>query len=240
MKAIHALSQRYGFSIIEDASHAVGASYAGEKVGSCRFSDITIFSFHPVKIITTGEGGIALTNDAALAQQMQLLRSHGVTRDDNLMQGESHGGWYYQQVALGFNYRMTDIQAALGLSQLKRLDAFIAARHRIVARYEKLLASLPLSRPWQHPDTVSSFHLYIIELDRRAAVYDHLRNAGIGVNVHYIPIHTQPFYQAMGFKDGDFPAAEAYYSRALTLPIHPNLTEVEQDHVVAALREALG
>jgi UDP-4-amino-4,6-dideoxy-N-acetyl-beta-L-altrosamine transaminase len=240
MKAIHALSQRYGFSIIEDASHAVGASYAGEKVGSCRYSDVTVFSFHPVKIITTGEGGIALTNDAALAQQMQLLRSHGVTRDDNLMQGKSHGTWYYQQVALGFNYRMTDIQAALGLSQLKRLDAFIAARHRIVARYEKLLTSLPLSRPWQHPDTVSSFHLYIVELDRRAAVYDHLRNVGIGVNVHYIPIHTQPFYQAMGFKDGDLPAAEAYYSRALTLPIHPNLTEAEQDHVVAALREALG
>ncbi|OVZ59868.1 UDP-4-amino-4,6-dideoxy-N-acetyl-beta-L-altrosamine transaminase [Pigmentiphaga sp. NML030171] len=245
MEAIHALAQRYGFKIIEDASHAVGGKYQGEFVGNCRYSDITVFSFHPVKIVTTAEGGLALTNDDLLAEKMALLRSHGVTRDTALMTHETHGPWYYQQVALGYNYRMTELQAALGCSQLTRLDQYVARRHELAKRYDELLQDLPLRTPWQHPDTYSGLHLYIIRLklkelkSNRRAVFEALRSREIGVNVHYIPVHTQPYYREMGFTDGQFPQAEQYYAEAISLPMYPLLTDAEQDQVVAALSSAL-
>lgn len=245
MEAIRALAQRYGFKIIEDASHAVGGKYQGEFVGNCRYSDITVFSFHPVKIVTTAEGGLALTNDDLLAEKMALLRSHGVTRDTALMTHETHGPWYYQQVALGYNYRMTELQAALGCSQLTRLDQYVARRHELAKRYDELLQDLPLRTPWQHPDTYSGLHLYIIRLklrelkSNRRAVFEALRSRGIGVNVHYIPVHTQPYYREMGFTDGQFPQAEQYYAEAISLPMYPLLTDAEQDQVVAALSSAL-
>jgi UDP-4-amino-4,6-dideoxy-N-acetyl-beta-L-altrosamine transaminase len=244
MASIHALSQRFGFRIVEDASHAVGARYRGERIGNSRYSDVTVFSFHPVKIITTAEGGMALTEDADLAGRMDLLRSHGMTRDPLRMEGASEGPWYYQQVDLGFNYRMTDVQAALGSSQLARLDGYLARRHQIADRYERLLAALPVVRPWQHPDTWSSLHLYIVRIPKesgrtRLEVFNEMRAAGIGVNVHYIPVHTQPYYRRLGFRPGDFPAAEHYYEEALTLPIYPGMTDGEQDKVVDALRKAL-
>ncbi len=243
MRAIHALGQRYGFRIVEDASHAVGARYLGEPVGNCRYSDITIFSFHPVKIITTAEGGMAMTNDPALAERMERLRSHGITRDPAAMQGDSDGPWYYQQIELGYNYRLTDLQAALGHSQLQRLDDYVTRRHAIAARYDAALAALPLTTPHQHPDSRSALHLYPVRLHddaRRRPVFEALRAAGIGVNVHYIPVHTQPHYRRLGFQPGDFPEAERYYAGAISLPMFPTLSPAQQDEVVAALTRVLG
>lgn len=244
MQAIHALSQRYGFSVIEDASHAIGGKYRGEFIGNGRYSDITVFSFHPVKIITTAEGGMALTNDAELAQSMALLRSHGITRDPAQMTHAADGPWYYQQIGLGYNYRMTELQAALGVSQMERLDQYVARRHQLAQRYDELLAGLPLTTPWQHPDSYSGLHLYVIrlQLDKisktHRQVFDALREQGIGVNLHYIPVHTQPHYQRMGFKAGDFPEAQRYYTEAISLPMYYGLSETMQDTVVQALREA--
>lgn len=246
MAAIHALGQRYGFYIIEDASHAIGGRYQNEPIGNSRYSDITVFSFHPVKIITTAEGGMALTNQADLAEKMAQYRSHGITRDPKLMTHAPDGGWYYQQIALGYNYRMTELQAALGLSQLQRLDAFIAQRQARAVHYNALLADLPVTVPQQSAQGDSAWHLYVIRLKlnqiatSRAAVFDALRAAGIGVNVHYIPIHTQPFYAAMGFVAGDYPEAERYYAEAISLPLFAALTEAEQDEVFEALKAALG
>ncbi|MGY5796098.1 UDP-4-amino-4,6-dideoxy-N-acetyl-beta-L-altrosamine transaminase [Rheinheimera faecalis] len=248
MQQIATLCQPYGIRIIEDASHSVGGSYLQQKdgqqqkIGSCQFSDITVFSFHPVKIITTAEGGVALTKDLTLAARMQLLRSHGITRNQDDMTEVSHGPWYYQQVELGLNYRMTDLQAALGLSQLKQLDAFVAKRLEAVARYRSLLQNLPLDLPEECPAGQSAWHLYIIQLhdeNRRLAVFEALRRAGIGVNVHYIPIHTQPYYQQLGFQWGDFPQAEAFYSRIISLPLYADLTAEQQQQVASALNVAI-
>ena len=245
MSAIHTLSQRYGFSIIEDASHAIGGKYKNEPIGNCRHSDITVFSFHPVKIITTGEGGMALTNDTELTNRMDLLRSHGITREPEQMTHAPDGPWYYQQIELGFNYRMTELQAALGASQMDRLETYVARRHELAQRYDALLADLPLTTPWQHPDSYSGLHLYVIRLlvDRlnktHREVFESLRQQGIGVNLHYIPVHTQPYYQRQGFKTGDFPQAEAYYSGAISLPMYPTMTEAQQDTVIQAMRDAL-
>ena len=241
MEAIHELSLRYGFKIVEDASHGIGGKYKGEYIGSGRFSDITVFSFHPVKIITTAEGGMALTNNDLLAERMNLYRSHGVTRDQNLMTHESDGPWYYQQVELGYNYRMTELQAALGVSQMDRLDAFVACRHKLAKRYDTRLQELPVTIPWQHPDTYSGLHLYIIRLQldkitiNHRQVFEGLRERGIGVNLHYIPIHTQPYYQRLGFKTGAFPQAERYYREAISLPMYQGLTYEQQDKVVSVL-----
>ena len=246
MQAIHALGQEYGFKIIEDASHAIGGKYHNEPIGNCRFSDITVFSFHPVKIVTSAEGGMAVTNDAALAQRMELLRSHGITREPSLMTKPMDGPWYYQQVDLGYNYRMTDLQGALGASQMTRLEAYVARRHELARRYDKLLTVLPVVTPWQHPDSYSGLHLYVVRLKldqiskSHLNVFNALRAKGILVNLHYIPVHTQPYYQAMGFKKGDFPEAESYYREAISLPMYPMLTDAQQDEVVAALKEALG
>jgi len=244
MAAIHALSQQYGFKVIEDASHAIGGRYRGEPIGNGRYSDITVFSFHPVKIVTTAEGGMAMTNDPELAHKMNLLRSHGITREPERMTHAPDGPWYYQQVGLGFNYRMTELQAALGVSQMTRLDAFVARRHEIAARYDELLAALPVTTPWQHPDSHSGLHLYVIRLQlerikrSHREVFESLRAQGIGVNLHYIPVHTQPHYQQMGFKAGDFPQAESYYAEAISLPMYPGLTAAQQDEVVRALGKA--
>jgi UDP-4-amino-4,6-dideoxy-N-acetyl-beta-L-altrosamine transaminase len=239
MEGIAALAERYGFRVIEDASHAIGARYKGKPVGDCAWSDICVFSFHPVKIITTAEGGLATTNDPELAARMELHRSHGVTRDAARMTKESEGGWYYQMVDLGYNYRMTEMQAALGLSQMDRLDAFVARRTALAARYDRLLADLPLVRPAQHPDSASAYHLYPIRVAERARVFAELREAGIGVNVHYIPVHLQPFWQSRGFVEGDFPEAESYYAEAISIPLYAGLTDAEQDLVISALGAAL-
>lgn len=242
METIAALCQKYQIKIIEDASHAIGATFQGKPVGHCQFSDICVFSFHPVKIITTAEGGMALTNDTALATQMQLHRSHGITRNPLDMTEPSHGPWYYQQIELGFNYRLTELQAALGLSQLQRLPQFLAARQQVVAHYQQLLQDLPLQLPAAAINGVSAWHLYIIRLDdadRRLAVFEALRAAGIGVNVHYIPIHTQPYYQQLGFQWGDFPGAEIFYSKIISLPMYADLTYPMQQQVAAALATAL-
>lgn len=246
MQAIHALAQRYGFKVIEDASHAIGGKCRGEFIGNCRYSDISVFSFHPVKIITTAEGGMALTNNAELASKMALLRSHGITRDPALMTHEADGPWYYQQIDLGFNYRMTELQAALGVSQMERLDQYVARRHQLAQRYDDLLGGLPVTVPWQHPDSYSGLHLYVIrlQLDKigksHRQVFESLREQGIGVNLHYIPVHTQPYYQDMGFQAGDFPQAESYYSEAISLPMFQTLNDAQQDAVIAALRVAIG
>ncbi len=245
MKSIRALADRYGFKIIEDASHAIGGKYLGEPIGNCRYADITIFSFHPVKIITTAEGGMALTNDVELANRMALLRSHGITRAPVQMTHKADGAWYYQQIALGYNYRMTDLQAALGASQMTRLDEFVSKRHVIAKRYDELLAGLPVMTPWQHPDTYSGLHLYPVRLKlselkvTHREVFDALRAQGIGVNLHYIPVHTQPYYQSFGFKPGDFPESESYYAEAISLPMYPGLTIKLQTQVLDALRETL-
>ena len=245
MAAIHSLSRKYGFKIIEDASHAIGGKYRGEFIGQGLYSDITIFSFHPVKIITTAEGGMALTNDDAVADQLNLLRSHGVTRDASRMTHPSEGSWYYQQIALGFNYRMTELQAALGCSQVKRLDQYVARRHELAARYDQLLRDLPVVTPWQHADSYSGLHLYVIRLrlDRikltRSAVFDQMRGRGVGVNVPYIPVHLQPYYREMGFNPGDFPESENYYREAISLPMFPTLREAQQVQVVRDLAEIL-
>lgn len=245
MERIGELAERYGFTVLEDASHAVGGTYRGVKVGACLHSEMTVLSFHPVKIITTGEGGMVLTNRDDLAERLRLLRTHGITRDPELMEGTPHGDWYYEQVMLGYNYRITDIQAALGASQLERIDAFVMRRHALAARYDEALAGLPVTTPWQHPDAYSAFHLYPIRVPNdkgragRKEVFDRLRAAGVNVNVHYIPIHTQPFYRKMGYTDGDFPEAEAYYSEAISLPMYASLTDEEQDRVQAALAGAV-
>ncbi|MDH5189715.1 MAG: UDP-4-amino-4,6-dideoxy-N-acetyl-beta-L-altrosamine transaminase [Nitrosopumilus sp.] len=245
MEEIYVLSQEYGFRIIEDACHAIGGRYQDEPVGNCRYSDITVFSFHPVKTITTGEGGMAITNDKKLAEKMELLRSHGITRNPNLMTHVPDGPWYYQQIDLGFNYRMTDIQAALGNSQMYRLDDFVSKRHKIAERYRKMLADLPLHLPHSSTSKYSGFHLYVVRLlsekvtGTHREIFDALRGKGIGVNSHYIPIHTQPFYQKMGFRCGDFPQAESYYAETISLPMYPDLTKDMQEKVVDALRELL-
>lgn len=245
MVTIHALGQRFGFKIIEDASHAIGGKYQGEPIGNCRHSDITVFSFHPVKIVTTAEGGMALTNDAELANKMALLRSHGITRNPAQMTHAPDGPWYYQQIDLGFNYRMTELQAALGVSQMARLDDYVARRHELAARYDALLADLPVVRPWQHPDSYSGLHLYVIrlQLDKlgktHREVFESLREQGIGVNLHYIPVHIQPYYQQMGFKACDYPEAERYYAEAISLPIFQTMSEAQQDQTLTALQASL-
>lgn len=245
MAAIHALSQKYGFKIIEDASHAIGGKYKDEPIGNCRYSDITVFSFHPVKIVTTAEGGVAVTNDPKLAEQLNLLRSHGITRDESLMTKVADGPWYYQQIELGYNYRMTDMQAALGVSQMQRLNDYVTKRHELAKRYNQLLQELPITLPWQHKDSYSGLHLYVIrlQLDKISKthldVFNGMRDAGILVNLHYIPVHLQPYYQEMGFNEGQFPEAERYYKEAISLPMFPTMTEEQQSKVVSTLKELL-
>lgn len=245
MEAIHRLGQAYGFKIVEDASHAIGAKYRGELVGNCRYSDITIFSFHPVKIITTAEGGMAVTNNARLASRLQRLRTHGITRDTADMTRAPDGPWYYQQIELGFNYRLTDLQGALGLSQLTRIDEFVGRRHALARRYDELLARMPVRIPWQHPDSYSGLHLYAVRLrldviaHSRLEVFNALRAAGIGVNLHYIPVYLQPYYERLGFLAGYCPEAERYYAEAISLPMYPGLSDADQLHVADTLRAAL-
>lgn len=246
MVAISALAQRYGFRIIEDASHAIGGRYRGKPVGDCRFSDITVFSFHPVKIITTAEGGMAMTNDPALAARMARLRTHGITRDPAELTRPTDGPWYYEQLELGFNYRLTELHAALGLSQMLRMDGFVARRHEIAACYDDALQGLPLTLPTRDRDAYSALHLYVVRVASslpggrtHRAVFESLREAGIGVNLHYIPVYRQPYYMPMGFDPGHFPEAERYYAQAISLPIYPALTEQQQSRVVEALDEAL-
>jgi len=246
MHAIHELSKHYGFRIIEDASHAIGGRYKEEPIGNCRYSDITIFSFHPVKIVTSGEGGMALTNDPELATRLQRYRSHGITSTPGEMQPRPDDEiWNYQQITLGYNYRMTDIHAALGISQMLRIDEFVSKRHAIAQRYDELLADLPITTPWQHPDGYSGLHLYVIRLKlgeiekTQKEVYQSLREQGIGVNLHYIPVYRQPYYEEMGFTQGYCPEAEQYFTEAISIPMYPGLTAELQDQVVEALREAL-
>jgi len=247
MAEIYALSQRYGFKIIEDASHAIGGKYKNQPIGNCRYSDITVFSFHPVKIITTGEGGMAVTNDATLAKHMRLLRSHGITSTPaDIYPRPINEIWNYQQIGLGFNYRMTDIQAALGLSQLQRIDAFVTRRHEIATRYDRMLADLPVITPWQHPENYSGYHLYVIRLQleeigkTQRQVYDALHAAEVLVNLHYIPVYRQPYYERMGFPNGYCPEAEKYYTEAISIPMFPGLTTEQQDRVITAIGEAIG
>jgi len=241
MEGIYDLSLQYGFKIIEDASHAIGGRYKGEPVGNCRYSDITVFSFHPVKIITTGEGGMAITNDFTLANQMVRMRSHGITRDSEEMTHAPDGPWYYQQLEIGFNYRMTDMQAALGLSQMQRLDEFVAKRHELALYYNKLLANSPVIIPLQSAECYSALHLYIIRLPQtrvmftRREVFERLRANGIGVNLHYIPVYHHPYYEHMGFSRDDFPEAERYYEESITIPIYPALTKEQQQEIVRKL-----
>jgi UDP-4-amino-4,6-dideoxy-N-acetyl-beta-L-altrosamine transaminase len=245
MERMASLKREYGFKIIEDASHAIGGSYHGRPIGNCQFSDITVFSFHPVKIITTGEGGMAVTNDESLVQKMRRFRSHGITRDPLEMTSVPDGSWYYQQIELGFNYRMTDIQAALGISQMFRLDSFVRRRQEIAQKYATLLHGLPVILPTQDPKASSAYHLYpilILDLESkgREAVFESLRKQDIGVNVHYIPIHLQPYYRKMGFAPGDFPEAENYYRRAISIPIYPDLQDADLKKVTECLKIALG
>jgi len=241
MAGISDLAVRFGFTVIEDASHAIGGHYRGTRIGNCAFSDMTVFSFHPVKIITTGEGGMVLTNREDLYQKLIRLRSHGITRNPSLMDGECDGPWYYQQIELGFNYRMTDFQAALGENQLQRIDEFVTRRHLLAERYRESLKTVPVTVSWQHPDCYSAYHLFVVRLilDRigktRKRVFEELRAAGIHVHVHYIPVHTQPYYRKMGFRPGDFPETERYYGEALTLPMYSALTDADQDKVIQAL-----
>jgi UDP-4-amino-4,6-dideoxy-N-acetyl-beta-L-altrosamine transaminase len=245
MEAIHKLSLKYNFKIIEDASHAIGGKYQGKLIGNGQYCDITIFSFHPVKIVTTGEGGMAVTNNKLLADNMALLRSHGITRDFNLMTKEPEGPWYYQQIDLGFNYRMTDLQAALGISQMRRIDNYITRRHTIAEYYNDKLKELQVTVPHQHHDIYSAFHLYVIRLDikeiqlNHRQVFEKLRAGGIGVNLHYIPIHRQPYYQKLGFQMYNFKEAEAYYGEAISLPIYPDLDKKKQNDVISTLRRVL-
>lgn len=245
MRAIHDLSRKYGFRVIEDASHAIGGKYHGQPIGDCRYSDIAVFSFHPVKIITTAEGGMAVTNDTQLAERMVLLRSHGITRDPSLMTHPPDGPWYYQQVALGYNYRMTDVQAALGASQMQRIDEYVRRRHNLAEQYDSMLASLPIVTPWQHSDTYSSFHLYVIRLQlsnikvSHHEVFGRLRARGVGANLHYIPVYAQPYFQKLSSEWGPFPEAERYYREAITLPLFPALTNSVQAEVVNVLRDAM-
>jgi len=246
MAGIFKLSKRFGFKIIEDASHAIGGKYKGEPIGNCKYSSITVFSFHPVKIITTGEGGMAMTNDSSLASKMARLRSHGITRHAEEMTHVSDGPWYYQQLELGYNYRMTDIQAALGLSQLGRIDEFVSKRHKIAIRYDELLSDDLFVKPYQHPDSYSGMHLYIIRVKPKQIqatkrnIFENLRNNGILVNLHYIPVYKHPYYQTIGFDPDKFPEAEKYYAEAISLPMYPRLTETEQDEVIDRLTSPSG
>lgn len=245
MDKINELASKYGFTVIEDASHAIGAEYKGKKVGSCTYSDMTVFSFHPVKIITTGEGGMVLTNSEDLYEKLSLYRSHGITRDEKLMQGESDGSWYYEQVDLGFNYRMTDIQAALGYSQMDRLEEFIARRRQLAKRYDELLRELPVKCPFQHGDTNSSWHIYVVRVDfnnltiNKKQLFAQMREQGIVLNLHYIPVHLQPYYRNLGFKHGYAPNSEKYYDEVFTLPLYYSLTDKQQDRIVNVLKEVL-
>lgn len=245
MKAIAELGEEYGFAIIEDASHAIGATYGHAKVGKCEYSDMAVFSFHPVKIITSAEGGMVTTNDEDLAKRLELFRSHGVTRDEEQMTGNSHGAWYYEQITLGYNYRMTDIQGALGLSQLERLDEFVAQRNKLSERYDRLLSDIPIRLPQAGSDGVNSRHLYVIRLKldeittSHQQVFNELRAHGVGVNLHYIPIHLQPYYQRLGFKEGAYPEAEQYYREALSIPLFAQMDSNEQDEVVKHLKNIL-
>jgi UDP-4-amino-4,6-dideoxy-N-acetyl-beta-L-altrosamine transaminase len=245
MQAIHELAKQYGFRVIEDASHAIGGDYLNKKIGVGLYSDLTVFSFHPVKIMTTGEGGMAVTNDPELHRHLCLLRSHAITRCPAQMRGETQGPWYYEQVSLGYNYRITDIQAALGLSQLRRVDEFVDRRRLLARRYNKALSSLPLEIPWQHSHGESAWHLYVIRLrlselrKSRREVVEELRAAGVQVNVHYIPVHLQPHYRRMGFEPGHFPNAERYYEAAISLPMYFGLSESDQDYVIERLAETL-
>ena len=245
MRKIHLLSQKYGFNIIEDASHAIGGKYLDKPIGGCQYSDITVFSFHPVKIITTAEGGLATTNDKELLTRMQLYRSHGVTRDPELMTKDIEGSWYYQQVDLGFNYRMTDLQAALGISQMVRLDEFVSTRHKVRERYDLLLNGSRIIKPYQDKNSYSALHLYPIQIHfddvgkSRLQVFNELRLNNIGVNVHYIPVHTQPFFYQFGFRLGDFPNTEAYYNKAISIPIHSDMSVNQQDLVINTLNKII-
>ena len=238
MVSIKNLSNEFGFKIIEDASHAVGGHYLNNPIGSCEYSDITIFSFHPVKIVTTGEGGAALTNCAQLDQKLKLLRSHGITRNKNLMKFPTDDSWYYEQIDLGFNYRMTDIHAALGLSQLSRLREYVEKRHKIAENYDMGLADIKIQLPFRNSENKSALHLFVIKVDERQhkMIFHNLRKKNIGVNLHYIPVHTQPYYQKLGFKWGDFPNSEAYCKRAISLPIYPTLKLDEQNYVIDTLK----
>jgi len=239
MGAIGALAERYGFYVIEDASHAIGGRYQGEPVGSCRYSDITVFSFHPVKIITTGEGGMATCNDSELAARMERLRSHGITRDPERMTQEPDGPWYYQQIELGYNYRMTELQAALGLSQLERIDDYVARRHQLARAYDRAWAELPIKTQYQPTDSYSAYHLYVVRVaaQHHRAIFEALRERGIGVNLHYIPVHLQPDYQQFGFQAGDFPAAEQYYQEAISLPLFPAMSQEDLDKAISLFYE---
>jgi UDP-4-amino-4,6-dideoxy-N-acetyl-beta-L-altrosamine transaminase len=245
MDKIHALSLEYGFAIIEDASHAIGGKYKNNPIGNCEYSDITVFSFHPVKIVTTAEGGAVTTNNKKLASKLELLRSHGVTRDSSLMKNESHGGWYYEQVDLGFNYRMTEMQAALGVSQMSRLHDFVARRNELASGYDSLLKDLPLVIPSQIDDSYSGRHLYVVRLKldeitlSHKEVFDKLRRNGIGVNLHYIPVHSQPYYREIGFEQGDFPISESYYKDAISIPLFHVMTNEQQNEVVKTLSKVL-
>ena len=245
MKKIYELSLTYNFKIIEDASHSIGSKYLDRYVGSCDYSDITIFSFHPVKIITTGEGGIATTNDKNLAEKLNLFRSHGVTRDSKLMKKHSDGPWYYEQIDIGYNYRMTELQAALGISQLERIESIISKRHLIANEYNKKLKDLPLRLPWQDNKSYSSYHLYVIRLNLDQIEISHkdffikMRDEGILINLHYIPVYLHPYYKKLGFKEGHCPEAEKYYDDAISIPMFPSLTSEEQDKVINTIKSIL-
>jgi UDP-4-amino-4,6-dideoxy-N-acetyl-beta-L-altrosamine transaminase len=246
MKRIKELSLIYGFKIIEDASHAIGGKYCGEPIGNCAYSDITVFSFHPVKIVTTAEGGMAVTNNTKYAKKLELMRSHGITRNTEDMVSASQGPWYYEQIDLGYNYRMTDLQSALGLSQMGRLDKFVEARHRVADLYKSMLQDSRINLPWQHPEGHSALHLFVVRVNRalveksHSQIFKELRNLGVGVNLHYIPVYLHPYYQKQGFVPGYCPEAEKYYSEAISLPMYPKLTEQQQNKVVTSVFKVLG
>jgi UDP-4-amino-4,6-dideoxy-N-acetyl-beta-L-altrosamine transaminase len=241
MQIIHALTQQYAIVLIEDAAHALGGSYQQQKVGGCQYSDMSVLSFHPVKSITSAEGGAVLTNNKSYDDKIKLFAKHGVTRDVKQMVTESHGPWYYQQLELGYNYRLSDLHAALGLSQLSKLDTFINRRTELALRYQKMLIDLPIKLPVFNNNSNSAWHIYMVELIRhdRKTVFEQLHAKGIGVNVHYIPIHLHPYYQRMGFKQGDFPIAENFYNNVLTLPLFPSLSDEQQTSVIDVLHEVL-